>query len=84
MIVLLSGNGKYYLDGENLEHIFEEGRRLFHLLKDGKFDEFSSSLTNLHKFIKTKGKPIEVLKTADIIIPPTTSNPSLMKEIFGL
>ncbi|MCX8142612.1 MAG: hypothetical protein N3F04_07610, partial [Candidatus Nezhaarchaeota archaeon] len=79
-----SGDGKYYLDGEALEHVFVEGRRLFSLLKEKKFEEFSSSLADLHEFVKKKGIPVEILKTADIIIPHINSNPSLLKELFML
>jgi len=84
MIVLLSGDGKYYLDGDDLEHIFLEGRRLFSLLKEKKFEEFSLSLIDLHEFVKKKGKPVDILKTADIIIPPAKSDPSLMNDLFML
>lgn len=84
MIVLLSGDGKYYLDGKDLEHVFTEGRRLFSLLKEKKFEEFSLLLADLHEFVRKKGSPVEILKTADIIIPSVKSNPSLMNELFTL
>jgi len=84
MIILLSGDGKYYLEGEDLEHVFLEGRKLFSLLKQGKYEEFSLLLKDLHRFVKEKGKPVDILKVADIIIPPAKSNPFIMKEIFML
>lgn len=84
MIILLSGDGKYNLEEEDLEQIFEEGRKLFSLLKEGKYEEFSLTMKNLHEFVKKKGKPVDVFKNADVIIPPVKSSPKDIKEIFGL
>lgn len=84
MIILLSGNGKYSLDGENLERVFEKGRKLFLLLKEQKYEEFSLTLKEVHEFVEKNGKSVEMLKNADIIIPPVKFNPQQIREIFGL
>ncbi|MDH5806690.1 MAG: hypothetical protein QXW62_02080 [Candidatus Methanomethylicaceae archaeon] len=84
MIVLLSGCGKFSIDDESIDFIIEEGSRLFSLLSENKFEEFSLALKNLHEFIKKIGKPVSILKNADIVIPPIDINPEDFKNILGL
>jgi hypothetical protein len=80
--ILLSGNGKFILDIKYKDFIIEEGRKLFNMLKENKFEEFLISLRELHEFIKKNGRPTEVLKEVDIIIPPLNINPEDLKKIF--
>lgn len=83
MIVLLSGCGKFFIEDEFADFIIREGCRLFSLLSENKLEEFSLTLKNLHEFIKKIGKPVSILKNADIIIPPVDLDPEDIKNILS-
>jgi hypothetical protein len=82
IIVLLSGDNKFALDIKYKNFIIEEGKKLFNMLKESRLEDFSRSLKELHEFIKKNGKPIDVLRGADIIIPPLNIDPQDLREIF--
>jgi len=84
MIVLLSGKGKYSLDGKELDTVLESGRRLYLLLKEERYDEFSRSLTQLHSYVTANGKQVEILRNADVIVPPLSCDPRIIGSIMGL
>lgn len=84
MIVLLSGYGKFFIEEKFIDFIIEEGCRLFSLLSENKFEEFSLALRNLHEYVKKIGKPVSILKSADIVIPPLDTNPEDLKSVLGI
>ena len=86
MIILLSGNGKYSLEGTFLFTVEDAGKTLFSLLMEGEENdqEFTSKLIELHEFVKKNGIPVEVYKNADLILPPLHSNPGTMRAMLGL
>lgn len=84
MIILLSGEGKYSLEGQELDAVLESGRRLYLLLKEARYDEFSQSLSQLHSYVTAKGKQVEILRNADIIVPPLGCDPRVIGSIMGL
>ncbi|MCS7097578.1 MAG: hypothetical protein NZ922_01155 [Candidatus Methanomethyliaceae archaeon] len=84
MIVLLSGYGKFFIEDELTDFIIKEGCRLFSLLSENKFEEFSLALRNLHEYVKKIGKPVSILKNADIIIPPLDTDPEDIKSVLGI
>jgi hypothetical protein len=84
MIVLLSGEGKYSLDGKELDTVLESGRRLYLLLKEERYDEFSHSLSQLHSYVIANGKQVEILRVADVVVPPLNCDPRIMGSIMGV
>jgi len=84
MIVLLSGKGKYSLEGKELETVLESGRSLYVLLKEERYTEFSQSLYQLHSFVMANGRQVEILRNADIIVPPLECDPRIMGSVMGL
>lgn len=84
MIILLSGKGKYLLEGKALDAVLESGRQLYLLLKEERYDEFSQSLSRLHSYVTANGKQVEILRNADIIVPPLGSDPRVIGSIMGL
>jgi hypothetical protein len=82
LIILLSGNGKYSLEGTFLFAVEDAGKTLFSLLMEGEKNdqEFTSKLIELHEFVKKNGIPVE----ADLILPPLHSNPGTMRAMLGL
>jgi hypothetical protein len=84
MIILLSGDGKYSMEGADLESVLESGRRLYLLLKGESYEEFALSLSQLHSFVKANGKHVEILRNADVIIPPLSCDPRILGSIMGL
>jgi hypothetical protein len=84
MIILLSGAGKYSLEGKELDTVLESGRRLYLLLKEERYDEFSRSLSQLHSFVMANGKQVEILRNTDVIIPPLSCDPRILGSIMGL
>ena len=83
MIVLISGDGKYMVEGESVDNIMENGRRLFALLKESNYEEFSTSLKKLHEFVKESGREVEIYRPAEIILPPIGCDPRLVQALFG-
>lgn len=84
MIVLLSGDGKYSLEGKDLDTVLETGRTLFSLLKQDKDEEFSRTLREIHRFVRGKGTLVEIYRSADVIIPPLEVDPKVMKSVLGI
>jgi hypothetical protein len=84
MIVLLSGEGKYSLDGKELDTVLKSGRRLYLLLKEERYDEFSHSLSQLHSYVIANGKQVEILRVADVVVPPLNCDPRIMGSIMGV
>jgi len=84
MIVLLSGKGKYSLEGKELETVLESGRSLYVLLKEERYTEFSQSLYQLHSFLMANRRQVEILRNADIIVPPLECDPRIMGSVMGL
>lgn len=84
MIILLSGDGKYSVEGQDLDETLESGRQLYLLLKAEKYEEFAQSLSQLHSYVRTRGRQVEILRSADIIIPPLTCDPRVLGSIMGL
>jgi hypothetical protein len=84
LIVLLSGNGKYAMEGKDLDRVLETGRGLFSLLKEDKDEEFSRSLREVHRFVRGKGTPVEIYRIAGVIIPPVECDPKVMKGVLGI
>ena len=82
IIVLLSGDNKFALDIKYKDFIIEEGKKLFNMLKENQLEDFLKSLRELHEFIKKNGRPTDILRRADIIIPPLNINPEDLREIF--
>jgi len=72
------------VEGEDLDRVLETGRRLFSLLKEDKDEEFSRTLREIHRFVRGKGMPVEVYRSADIIIPPAECDPKVMKSVLGI
>jgi hypothetical protein len=83
MIVLISGDGKYSLEGADLETVMDCGRQLYALLKEGNFREFSAGLRELHDIVKRRGKPVDIFRVVDVIIPPDCE-PHLLVLLMGL
>jgi len=84
LIILLSGDSKYSVNGKDLDAVLETGRKLFILLKEGKDEDFTHTLGEIHKFVQMKGKPVEIYRSADMIIPPIKSDPKVMKSVLGI
>jgi hypothetical protein len=84
LIVLLSGNGKYLLEGDDVEAVLEAGRNLYSLVRDDRGYEFHKTLSELHDFVKTKGTPVEIFRPVDFIIPPPDCDPQIIRQAFGL
>jgi len=84
LIVLLSGDGKYSLEGKDLDTVLETGRTLFSLLKQDKDEEFSRTLREIHRFVRGKGTLVEIYRSADVIIPPLEVDPKVMKSVLGI
>jgi len=84
MIILLSGDGKYSVEGKDLDAVLETGRTLFSLLKEDKDEEFSRTLREIHRFVRGKGTPVEIYRSADVIIPPLDCDPKVMKSVLGI
>ncbi|MGA2573797.1 MAG: hypothetical protein ABSF36_06295 [Candidatus Methanomethylicaceae archaeon] len=83
MIILLSGDGKFLLEGKSLDTALESGRQLFSLLREDRIQEFSEALDELHSFVKQKGQPVEIYHNADIIVPPVKCDPRTIQSIMG-
>lgn len=83
LIILLSGNGKFLLEGKNLEAALESGRQLFRLLKEDRLQEFSEVIDELHSFVKQNGRQVEIYYNADIIVPPVKCDPRIIQSIMG-
>jgi hypothetical protein len=83
MIVLLSGKAKYAIEGKELDFVLESGRRLYFFLKEGRYHEFSWSLSQLHSYVMDNGKQVEILRNADIIVPPLDCDPRVIGSILG-
>jgi hypothetical protein len=84
MIILLSGDGKYSVEGTDLDSVLESGRRLYLLLKTESYEEFTRSLYQLHSYVKTNGRQVEILRSADVIVPPLNCDPRILGSIMGL
>jgi len=84
MIILLSGDGKYSVKGTDLENVLESGRSLYMLLKTERYEEFAQSLYQLHSYVKANGSQVEIIRSADIIIPPLSCDPRILGSIMGL
>lgn len=84
MIILLSGDSKYLVNGKDLDTVLETGRQLFILLKEGKDEDFTNTLKELHQFVQKTGKPVEIYRSADVIIPPIKSDPRIIKSVLGI
>lgn len=84
MIVLISGDGKYSIEGSDLDEVLERGRGLYALLKESRFGEFSPALRELHDIVRQRGKPVEIFRVVDVIIPPADCDPQLMSQMMGL
>jgi hypothetical protein len=84
LIILLSGDGKFLLEGKNLDTALESGRQLFSLLREDRIQEFSEALDELHSFVKQKGQPVEIYHNADIIVPPVKCDPRTIQSIMRL
>jgi hypothetical protein len=83
LIILLSGDGKFSLEGKNLDAALKSGRQLFSLLKEDRFQEFSETLDQLYSFVKQNGQPVEIYHNADIIVPPVKCDPRTIQSIMG-
>jgi hypothetical protein len=83
LIILLSGDGKFLLEGKSLDTALESGRQLFSLLREDRIQEFSEALDELHSFVKQKGQPVEIYHNADIIVPPVKCDPRTIQSIMG-
>jgi len=83
LIILLSGDGKYSLSGEDLEEALERGRMLFKLLKENRMEDFSNELSDLHSFVKERGHSVEIFRNAEVIIPPIKCDPQAIHSIMG-
>lgn len=84
MIILLSGDSKYSVNGKDLDAVLEAGRELFILLKEGKDKDFNHTLKEIHKFVQMNGKLVEIYRSADVIIPPVKSDPKVIKSVLGI
>lgn len=84
MIVLISGNGKYAVEGEDLDSLMKDGRVLFDLLKKSNYEEFTYCLNRLHEFVKKHGKVTEIYRPADIILPPLNCDPRIVQTLMGI
>jgi len=84
LIVLLSGDGKYSLEGDDLEEVLTRGRTLYSSLKDDRTDEFETRLLELREFVRKKGRPVEIFRGAEIIIPPANCSPEILRSVLGL
>jgi hypothetical protein len=84
MIILLSGDGKYAVEGTDLDNVLESGRHLYQLLKTENYEEFARSLYQLHSYVKANGKQVETLRSADVIVPPFNCEPRILGSIMGL
>ena len=84
MIILLSGDGKYLLEGNEVETVLNAGRNLYSYIRDDRFQDFLKTLKELHEFVKAKGSPVEIFRPADLIIPPVDCDPRLIQLSLGL
>jgi hypothetical protein len=84
LIILLSGDGKYNLQNNDIEAVLDSGRSLYSCVRDDRFQDFYRILKELHEFVKAKGTPVEIFRPADLIIPPLNCDPRLVQLSFGL
>ena len=84
MIVLLSGDGKYLLKDNDIEAVLETGRNLYSFVRDNRDQDFLKALTELHGFVRTKGRPVEIFRPVDFIIPPIDCDPRIIRLSFGI
>ncbi|MDI9643790.1 MAG: hypothetical protein QFX35_01065 [Candidatus Verstraetearchaeota archaeon] len=84
MIVLLSGNGKYFVPPQYQEEVVKTGKALFKKLESRDDQAFSGMLRDLHAFVSSKGTPVEIIKPADVVVPPVDLEPGILRRVLGI
>ncbi|MEJ5292073.1 MAG: hypothetical protein WHS82_00580 [Candidatus Methanosuratincola sp.] len=84
MIVLLSGKGKFEVSDSVKDEVLLAGESLFRALEEGKDEEFREKLAQLHSFILEKGVHAELIRHADLAVPPVDSDPGLLRRVLGI
>lgn len=72
------------MEGKELDTVLESGRRLYLLLKEERYGEFSEALSQLHSYVMANGKQVEIIRSADIVVPPANCDPRVIGSIMGL
>lgn len=84
MIILLSGEKKYSVEGASLEKVDELGRLLYETLERGDSAQFKELLQNLHSFVKENGVNVDPLRKADLVIPSPICDANEFRALFNL
>ncbi len=84
MIILLSGEKKYSVEGEALDKINSMGRQIFETLERNDVAALGTQLRALHSYVKKNGVHADPYTNAEIIIPPVDCDANELRVFFNL
>ncbi len=84
MIILLSGEKKYSVEGEALDKVNSMGREIFEALERNDIAKMYAQLSALHSYVKENGTRVDPYKNADAVIPPADCDAKELRDFFNL
>ncbi len=84
MIVLLSGEKKYSVEGSALDEVNLMGRAIYESLERNDIANIGSQLQALHSHVKENGIRADPYRNADLVVPPVNCDVNVLRELFNL